>query len=202
VHHLRLQETLSAGQRGNVVVSTRPAHLVGRFFSSLLPLPVRADDREWVAAVLRPEELELWTRLSLADRRESIAVAKRVHVALAGTEYADDPRWIAAALLHDIGKLDARLGTVRRALATMVVAVVGPRTVEGWVDKTGIVRRCALYAFHDQLGADRIRISGGRTEAALWAEAHHRPAIWDSTGLPRTVVVALAAADGERVEQT
>ena len=77
-------------------------------------------------------------------------------------------------------------------------AVLGPRVVEGWVDKSGFVRRCALYVFHDQLGADRVRMAGGRTEAALWAEAHHRPALWDATGLPTDVVVALAAADGER----
>jgi hypothetical protein len=188
VHRLRLEET----------VTTRPAHLVGRFFSSLAPLPVRADDRAWVASVLRPEELELWTRLSRADRRESVGVARRTQAALAGTDYADDSRFLAAALLHDVGKLDARFGPVRRSLATVVVMVVGPRVVEGWVDKTGFVRRCALYAFHDQLGGDRIRISGGRAEAALWAEAHHRPAIWDATGFPSSVVVALAEADGER----
>ena len=179
-------------------MSTRAGHLVGRFFSSLLPLPVRAHDREWVGSVLRPEELGLWQRLSRADRRESVAVGRRTQVALAGTGYADDPRFLAAALLHDIGKLDARFGPVRRALATAMVTVVGRRTVEGWVDKSGLVRRCALYAFHDQLGGDRIRISGGRPEAALWAEMHHRPVIWDTTGFPAAVILALAEADGER----
>jgi len=176
----------------------RAAHLVSRFFSSLVPVPVRAEDREWVEGVLLPEELDLWTRLSLADRRESIAVAHRTVEELAGTPFADDPRWIAAALLHDIGKLDARFGPVRRAVATMATAVLGPRAVESWVDKSGFLRRCALYVFHDQLGADRVKMAGGRKEAALWAEAHHRPAIWDSTGLPEPVMLALARADGER----
>jgi hypothetical protein len=76
--------------------------------------------------------------------------------------------------------------------------VFGPRVVESWVDKSGFVRRCALYVFHDQLGADRVKIAGGRVEAALWAEAHHRPAIWGATGIPQVVAVALATADGER----
>ena len=155
-----------------------------------------AADREWVASVLRPEELHLWSQLSLADRRESVGVARRTEAALAGTEHAGDTRWLAAALLHDVGKLDARFGPVRRALATTAAGVLGPRVVEGWVDKSGFVRRCALYVFHDQLGADRVKIAGGRIEAALWAEAHHRPAIWDATGIPPAVVVALAAADG------
>jgi hypothetical protein len=179
-------------------ITARPAHLAARFFSSFLPLPVTARDRQWVGSVLRPEELGLWARLSLADRRESIGVARRTEAALAGTEHAGDPRWLAAALLHDVGKLDARCGPVRRAVATAAAAVLGPRMVEGWVDKSGFVRRCALYVFHDQLGADRVRIVGGRVEAALWAEAHHRPAIWDATGIPHAVVAALAAADGER----
>ena len=175
----------------------RPTHLVGRFFSSLSPLPVRADDLEWVAGVLTPPELALWSRLSLADRREAVGVARRTAAALAGTEYAGDPRWLAAALLHDIGKLDARFGPLRRSAATVAAAVLGPRVVEGWVDKSGFVRRCALYVFHDQLGSDRLRMAGCRTEAVLWADAHHRPAIWAATGLPTAVVVALAQADGE-----
>jgi len=176
----------------------RAGHLAGRFFSSLVPLPVSADDRDWVARVLRPEELDLWSQLSLADRRESIGVARRTEMALAGTEYAGETRWLAAALLHDIGKLDARFGPIRRAVATTAAGVLGQRVVEGWVDKSGFVRRCALYVFHDQLGSDRVKIAGGRVEAARWAEAHHRPAIWDQTGIPPAVVVALAAADGER----
>jgi hypothetical protein len=177
----------------------RATHLVSRFFSSLDPRPVRAVDREWVGEVLTPDELALWTRLSLADRRESIGVAYRTQTELAGTEYADDPRWSAAALLHDIGKLDARFGPLRRALATVVAGALGPRVVEGWVDKTGFRRRCALYVFHDQLGADRVKMAGGRTEVALWADAHHRPAVWETTGLPPTVMAALARADGEKV---
>ena len=180
------------------MIGGRAGHLAGRFFSSLLPLPVSAADREWVASVLQEGEFHLWSQLSLADRRESVAVARRTVSALADTEYAGDERWLAAALLHDVGKLDSRFGPVRRALATTASGVFGPRVVEGWVDKSGFVRRCALYLFHDQLGADRVKIAGGRKEAVLWAEAHHRPAIWDETGIPEVVIVALAAADGER----
>jgi hypothetical protein len=178
----------------------RSVHLAKRFFSSLVPLPVRPADRDWVAEILQPEELELWTRLSSADRRESVAVARRTEAALTGTEYAGDPRWLAAALLHDVGKLDARFGPLRRTVATVAVGLLGPRMVEGWVDKSGFLRRCALYVLHDELGGDRVRIAGGRKEVALWAQAHHRPAIWDATGLPNAVVVALAAADGEPTE--
>jgi hypothetical protein len=175
----------------------RPAHLVGRFFTSLAPFPVGADDRAWVERVLTPPELELWARQSLADRRESVRVARRTEAALAGTGYAGDPRWLAAALLHDIGKLDARFGPLRRSIATFAAAVLGPRVVEGWVDTKGFRRRCALYVFHDQLGSDRLRMARCRTETAVWADAHHRPALWAATGLPAAVVIALAEADGE-----
>ena len=192
MHRLRVEEAV------NGRASVRSAHLVGRFFSSLLPIPVRASDREWVAAVLQPAELDLWSLLSLADRRESIAVARRTEAALAGTDHAGDTRWLAAALLHDIGKLDARFGPVRRALATLAAGVLGPRRVESWVDRSGFARRCALYMLHDQLGADRVKITGGRQEAAVWAGAHHRPGLWPETGIPTVVAVALAAADGER----
>jgi hypothetical protein len=177
----------------------RATHLVSRFFTSLAPRRVGTEEREWVGQVLTPDELTLWSRMPRADQRESVDVARRLQEELAGTEYADDPRWSAAALLHDVGKLDARFGPFRRALATLLAGALGTRVVEGWVDKSGFRRRCALYVFHDQLGSDRVKMAGGRKEAALWADAHHRPAIWETTGLPPVVMAALAKADGEKV---
>jgi hypothetical protein len=196
VHRVRVAEAAVGQQR---VASA--AHLVSRFFESLVPRRVSSEERDWVEQTLLPAELALWTRLPRADQRESVGVAYRTQAELAGTEYAGDPRWSAAALLHDVGKLDARFGPVRRAIATLLAITLGPRVVESWVDKSGFRRRCALYVFHDQLGADRVKLAGGRKEAALWADAHHRPAIWDTTGLPPVVMAALAKADGEKVSE-
>ena len=89
----------------------RLGHLSKRFVGSLRPGGLASDDLTWVRSQLLPAEWELWQQMSRADRRHSVAVARRVERAL-GHE-AGRPV-IAAALLHDIGKLDAALGPYGR----------------------------------------------------------------------------------------
>ena len=49
------------------------------------------------------------------------------------------------------------------------------------------------------MGADLLRSAGARPEVAAWAETHHRPDRWPTTGIPPQVCRALARADGEPV---
>src|SRR6266550_2704546 len=100
----------------------RVAHLTTRFVTSLRPRAVDGGDRVWVQLVLTPSELTVWETLGRADRAESVAVARRAAQLLGP---GADPRWLAAALLHDAGKTRAGLGTAARVGATAVAAVVG-----------------------------------------------------------------------------
>jgi hypothetical protein len=175
----------------------RPLHLARRFFGALAPARPAPADVAWVAGVLNERELAVWNRLPRHDRRHSIQVARDVEAALAGTEYAGDPRWIEAALLHDIGKLDAGLGVFGRVAATLAGAAAGHDMAEPWSHKRGITRRFGLYLRHPELGADRIRICAGRAEAAVWAECHQDPTRYDGCGLPPVVVAALSEADDD-----
>jgi hypothetical protein len=175
----------------------RAPHLVGRFLRSLVPLPVRAREAAWVASVLTPAELGVWRRMGRADRRESIAVARRAERALRGHPGVRDARFVAAALLHDVGKVDARLGPLRRAGATLAGAVAGPAEVRSWTDRPGLARRVGLYLLHPEVGAAALAVAGARPEATAWARAHHDPAAFPALGFPGGVPEALAAADGE-----
>lgn len=176
---------------------TRAAHLTRRFFGSLRPGPPRARDVAWVEGVLTPGEYELWSRCSNPDRRHSIGVARRVERALADTPAAGDDRWLAAALLHDVGKLDAGLGTFRRVGATLAGAAAGHDMAEVWSTKRGITRRVGLYLRHPELGETRIRLAGGREEVARWARAHHEPDTWPALDFPAEVVTALHESDDD-----
>lgn len=175
----------------------RASHLSRRFVTSLWPAAPRADDDAWVRDVLRPGEYALWSRLPNHDRRHSIAVARRVERTLAGTRFADDDQWLAAALLHDVGKLDARLGVFARVGATVAGAAAGHDMADVWSEKRGITRRVGLYLRHPELGAQQIRLAGGHDAAVSWAGAHHDPSAWDATGIPGPVVDALHAADDD-----
>ena len=175
----------------------RPVHLVRRFLGALSPARPKAADVEWVGEVLTADEMTVWRRLPRHDRRHSIRVARDVEAALADTEYAGDPRWIEAALLHDVGKLDAGLGVLGRVGATLAGTAAGSDMAEAWSAKRGITRKVGLYLRHPELGADRIRMCGGSAEAATWAACHQDPSRHAGCGLPETVVDALVAADDD-----
>jgi hypothetical protein len=175
----------------------RQTHLVRRFFGALWPAAPKAADTAWVATVLNEREFAVWKRMPNHDRRHSIRVARDAEAMLAGTQYAGDTRWVEAALLHDIGKLDAGLGVFARVAATLAGAAAGHEMADAWSEKKGITRRFGLYLRHPELGASRIRMCEGSNEAALWAEAHQDPDLWATTGLPETVITALSTADDD-----
>ena len=116
-------------------------HLVRRWWSSLSRRPPKTDDVAWVRNQFLAGEFELWNRMSRADRRHSIVVARRF--TRARPDAVRDE--ISAALLHDIGKIDTSLGTFERVLAT----IVGPRT-DRW-------RR---YHDHELIGPELCRAAG------------------------------------------
>ncbi|HZP28860.1 MAG TPA: hypothetical protein VFC99_07900 [Acidimicrobiia bacterium] len=176
---------------------SRLGHLARRFFGALRRGGPRPADFEWVGEVLEPGELALWSKMPDHDRRHSVAVARRVEAQLAGTEHAGDTRWPAAALLHDVGKLDSHLSVVGRVLATMAGGAAGHEWADAWTTKRGVTRRFGLYLKHPQLGSDRILVAEGRPEVARWAAVHHDAGEWDRCGLPAPVVEALRAADDD-----
>jgi hypothetical protein len=171
-------------------------HLAGRFFGALRPGGPTEADRAWVETVLEPAEYALWVRQPGHDRRHSAEAARHVQAALAGGPHAGDSRWPACALLHDIGKLAAGLGISGRVLATLVDRATGG-AVADWEEHRGLRRRIALYLRHPELGADMVRLAGGRPEVAHWAGAHHDRARLDTSLLPASVVTALVAADND-----
>jgi hypothetical protein len=151
----------------------RLGHLARRFVGSLWPFGPRPEGVAFAIGVLTEPEVALWRRMSRADRRHSIAVARRVD---------GPPDMLAAALLHDVGKVEAQLGTFGRVIAT----IIGPGRARG---------RLATYLRHDIIGAELLTAAGARPLVATWAGEHHLPAErW--TVLPE-VGAALKAADDD-----
>jgi hypothetical protein len=175
----------------------RVRHLSGRLVRALWPGAPGVDDVAWVETVLTADGFAQFRRQPNHDQRHAIGVARDVQNRLTGTEYADDPRWLAAALLHDVGKLDSRLGVYGRVVATVSGATAGRDHAEAWSESRGFTRRVGLYLRHAELGADRIRIAGEPEEAAIWAAVHHDPTQWDELAIPEPVIVALDEADND-----
>ena len=163
-----------------------PLHLARRFLGSLSPRPLDPDDADWVHRQLLPGERDLWARMPLADRKHAAGVARDVDRRLGpGTARPV----LAAALLHDVGKVESGLGTAGRVVATLV----GRRRAATWT--AGYRGRVARYLRHDALGAELLEAAGSDPLTIAWAREHHRPeADWS---VPRLVGRALRDADDD-----
>lgn len=168
------------------------AHLVRRFVGSLRPGGPTASDQAWVDDQLLAPERALWARLSGPDRRHAVAVARHVERAL-GHE-ATRPV-LAAALLHDIGKVESGLRTYGRVVATLSARAAGPEMARTWRTQRGFIRRVGLYLLHPELGGDLLELAGSDPLTVTWAREHHLPE--DRWTLPAHVAHALKAADDD-----
>ena len=167
-------------------------HLVKRFFGSLWPAGPPAADEDWVASVLSDGELSLWRRMSNADRRHAVGVARRVERALGGEATAPV---LAAALLHDVGKVAAGLGTYGRVVATLAGMAAGRETAHEWSRRAGFTRKVGLYLRHPTLGGDMLAVAGSDPVTVAWAREHHLPP--ERWTVDRHVADVLKAADDD-----
>jgi len=158
-------------------------HLARRFVGSFARGGPSPADDAWVSSWLSDDEHRLWSRLSDADRKHAVGVARRtVEVLGAGTE----PAVVAAALLHDVGKLESGFGPFRRAAATVVGKTWGRRRTRG---------RVGAYLRHDELGAALLRDAGSAPLTVAWAAEHHRPP--EQWTVPAAIGRALKDADDD-----
>lgn len=148
-------------------------HLTKRFFGSLWPFGPRRDADAWATGHLLEGEVHLWHRMSPQDRRHSIGVARRVVESL-GEKASREV--VAAALLHDVGKVDSHLGTFLRVVATASAKVAGHETADLWVRSSGVTRRIGLYLKHPSIGGDLLAMAGSDAFTETWAREHHLPA--------------------------
>ena len=111
-------------------------------------------------------------------------MARRVDDRLGG---ADRPV-LAAALLHDVGKVASGLGTLVRVLATLAGMVGGDRvrSSDG---------RIGRYLRHPQIGADLLDTAGSDELTVAWAAQHHLPA--ERWTVDQAIAEALHAADDD-----
>jgi len=144
-------------------------------------------------------EQVLWGRMSGPDRRHAVGVARDTLRLLGGD---DQPREVvAAALLHDVGKVEARLGTFSRVGVTLVAMAAGRGRLLAWAGsppeggRMSVRNRVGVYLAHDRVGGELLEAAGSQALTATWAREHHlAPARWT---VDAEVGAALKAADGD-----
>jgi HD domain len=174
-------------------------HLAHRFFWALSPSGPGPSDEAWALVHMLPGERQLWERMSGPDRRHAIGVARETTQLLG---MASPPREVlAAALLHDVGKVESGFGTFARAAITSVAIVFGRSRVRAWADhgtasgRNRYRARVGSYFNHDQLGARLLERVGSEPLTSAWAREHHSPP--ETWTIDPTIGAALKAADGD-----
>lgn len=173
--------------------------MAARFFGALSPAGPSPADEAWAMAWLLDGEQGLWRRMSGPDRRHAVGVARDT-LRLLGPE-ASRREVMAAALLHDVGKVEASWGTFARVGVTLVAMAVGRTRLVSWtgpatpVGRRSPRTRVGLYLTHDRLGAELLRAAGSHDLTVSWAGEHHLPPERWTVNAP--VGAALKAADGD-----
>lgn len=135
-------------------------HLVRRFFGHLTAEPPGPGDQRFVHDHLSGHCAELFWSQSGPDQRHAIDVARRVSATL-----PDDSGAVEAALVHDIGKVQASIGAVSRSIATILDSVGMPMT-----------GRMRTYRDHGERGAVALEEAGCGPLAVAFARYHPGPA--------------------------
>lgn len=173
-------------------------HLAARFFGALDPRGPQPDDEAWALAQLVPGEQDLWRRMSGPDRRHAIGVARDTIDLLRDGE-APGREVVAAALLHDVGKIESGFGTFSRVAVTVLAMGMGrDRLAAQPPEGTGQGRlrsRVRQYLTHDRIGGEMLRDAGSDPVTFYWAEEHHLPP--ERWQMDRRLADALKAADGD-----
>lgn len=149
-----------------------------RFFGAIRPGPPSPEDEGWATAHLLPGEIDVWHQMNNPDRRHAVMVARAVAAdPRLGAGQGIDREVVAAALLHDSGKVLCRFRTPSRVLATMVWAVASDHTADRWLNqRSGRYRhRLAQYRRHPDLGSALLRDGGSSPLTYQWAAQHHLP---------------------------
>lgn len=137
--------------------------------------------------------------MSGPDRRHTVGVARDALVLLGLDEQPGDVA--AAALLHDVGKVESSFGTFARVLITLAAMAVGRTRLSRWASRAddgarpSVRSRVGYYLTHDRLGAQLLMDAGSQPLTIAWAGEHHLDsAQWT---VDARVGATLKAADGD-----
>ena len=166
---------MTSGRAGSGLLA-RTAHLVRRFWGFVTARPLSPAEQMEVARLLDGSTLRLFYLQQAADQRHAFTVAERVRPGI-----KDRSAVLKAALLHDVGKTEVRLGAIGRSAATVLDAM-GVR----------LPARFARYRRHGAIGAELLEKAGCDPLTVAFARGHPGPV---SDGVDPETWEALAEAD-------
>lgn len=168
-------------------------HLAVRFFGALDPRGPSPAEEAWAEGWLLPGEVALWRRMSGPDRRHAAGVAREVARLLGRS-----PREVmAAALLHDVGKVESGFGTLSRVAITLAAIGASRDRLTAPLPAGAPPWRIRVrdYLVHDAIGARLLQAAGSDPLTVCWTREHHQPP--ETWTVEPVFAGALKEADGD-----
>lgn len=130
--------------------------------------------------------------MSNPDQRHAVGVARGVVDDLGPST---DRTVVAAALLHDVGKVQSGYRTPARVVATVLWKFVPHERAIDWLDGPRPLRRLAEYRRHPEIGEQLLIEAGSDPLTSSWAADHHKAsARWRA---PSDIATALWRNDND-----
>ncbi len=154
-----------------MVNRARPGHRITQFFATLFA-PLLPVDTAYAAVQLSPVLLTLFQRMARAEQRHGIALCRRL-----AEQGHTTPDLLAAALLHDVGKLCAPPRLWERVWVVLAEAFAPERaarwsasTSPRWWQRALVARRQ-----HAAWGAELAAEAGATARTVSLIRTHHDP---------------------------
>jgi hypothetical protein len=163
-----------------------------RQFWSALRAQVTPEERQLVGRYLSPPLQRLFDQLSVADQRHSLDVL----YALREKGY-NDRDLLAAALLHDVGKIGAKLYLWQR-VAIVLLQATWPALLDelAWGDPASWRYAFYLRREHPEIGARLAQENGASPLTVELIRRHQVPLRQPGRSLEDKFLRALQEADG------
>ena len=164
-----------------------------RQFWNALSSPSKRITNESLLSHLTPTQLMLFRRMQPSEQAHAYQIFK--HLETAGHVNSD---LLAAALLHDVGKILYPLSIFDR-----IIIVVGKRSLRGtvrrWAAGTphGLRRPFVVAEKHAEWGADLASQAGANPRTVELIRHHHDLLLPDAGSDTQRLLAALHAADDE-----
>ncbi|HTX92200.1 MAG TPA: HD domain-containing protein [Anaerolineales bacterium] len=173
-------------------MSSRLAYRARQFWNALLS-PGKRVTSEALLPYLPPIQLILFRRMQPSEQLHAFQVLKRLEA-----DGQTDPDLLAAALLHDVGKILSPLSLFDR-MAVVVGKRLFPAAARRWGDAAprGPHRPFVVAARHAEWGAGLARQAGASRRTVELVRRHQDPPLPEPRSRTDRLLAALQAADDE-----
>lgn len=186
----RTGRTGRTARTGWLVSPAHLAHLARRWRSTVRRRQPLASDLAWVRTRLSEPELALWQQLTPTDQTHTIEVAR-----LVGRNGEPGNLACAAALLHDIGKIETSSSATVRVGAALLQPFVSVTTARRWAQAGGWRAGLGRLLDYPSRGAALLAAADSDPVVVAWAAEHHlSPEHWS---VQRSLGMALQRSDDQ-----